>query len=176
MRHNLTVGAGRAAPLFRSSNFWTTRPAIKAGYGYRFLTNLQADMDFMTTFSPGQDMFRAFRLLEGDIGGGALYSLSFGGRGILPLRQERFFLSLGAGAVCERYSGPQLKPDALGRRISLDESGWGAYALVSAGVALDRRHRFRLAVTPRMHIVNSQQAFLHRDRWLIVLGEFSVGF
>lgn len=79
VRNNLTVGAEPAAPLFRSSRFWTTRPAIKARYGYRFLTNLQAHVDFMTTFSPGKDMFRTFRLLEGDIGGGALYSLSFGG-------------------------------------------------------------------------------------------------
>lgn len=75
-----------------------------------------------------------------------------------------------AGAMHERYGAPPIRGPLL------DQTGWGAYLLAGAGVALDRSRRVRLAVTPRAHIVNSAHAWLHRDRWLFLLGESGVGW
>ena len=168
-RHNLTVGAGAGVPLFeRSRVTWEDSPLISAGYGYRFHRNLQADVMFSTTLSPGA---KIFAVVPGQEGGGRIDSYLFGGRTIAPLRGGRLLLSFGLGAVHERFSAPPL---AL--RVSLDETGWGGYALAGAGVALDQRGRFRLSITPRAQLVNALLPLLHRNRWLMLPVEFGVSF
>ena len=51
--------------------------------------------------------------------------------------------------------------------------GWGGYFKASAGVAIDRRKRLWLSVTPRWSLANSGGI---RDRWFMLTGDISYRF
>lgn len=167
-KHNLTVGVGVGAPLFeRSRSIWETSSLLSVSYGFRLTRHFQADAAYTRAFNPADKQFDpAEPVLERrEVGGGALDSYFLGGRVVMPVH-KRLLFGVGAGAVHERFYAPEL------RSGSWMETGWGVYALGSVAVQLDQRGRFSVGCSPRLEVVQSRDAWLHRNRWLRVPIEF----
>ena len=94
----------------------------------------------------------------------------FGVRFILPLRHDRFELSVGAGGVYESYSGGNTTPAGYGSSYN----GWGGYFKPEAAVALDPGRHFWLGATPQLLLVNGSDGV--RDRWFVLTGDVSFRF
>ncbi len=171
-RNSVEAGGGAGIPVFsRSRSIWDDSPQLSAGYGFRFQRHLQADILYTHVFNPAQSQFDQFGFSEGhNPGGGTIHSVLFGGRALFRTG-ARVRLSAGAGAIYDRFSAPRLSFPA-----ELDQTGWGAYALVSASMPLVRSERFYVAVTPRLELVQAWQSWLHRHRWVTVPVQFGVRF
>jgi hypothetical protein len=184
-RHNFTLGFGGAQPQQQLEANYQTRPGLSVGYGYRFSRYFQADVGFDTVF--GAAGVRDY--LASDAGYLRIRDYEFfvpvGARGILPLFGGRLLISGGGGGAYLRYAELVHQPNdyyrydcpACGTR-----SGWGYYALASAGTYVDRAQHFRVGVVAKMYRANTSGDSLgaaagdSRDRWLNLMGEFGFSF
>jgi len=97
--------------------------------------------------------------------------IPFGVRGILPLRDGRFELSLGGGGVYEKFSVSSPAASVF----LVDRSGWGGQFTAGAKMAIDHGRHFWIGATPRVFFANTEGGYRH-DRWFVVSGDVSFRF
>jgi len=186
-RHNIQLGVGAGMPRLDLQPFFANSPSFVISYGYRFHPNFQAEVGLDTVFGAGR--VKDFLFLEG------LYPLRirdyqfflpFGGRAILPLREERVHIFGGGGGAYLRYTEMLRQPSSY-FRISCPvcgaRDGIGYYALAGVTVAVDQAQHFRLGFTTKMYRggtagepVGQLAVFETRDQWLVLLGNFTISF
>lgn len=105
-----------------------------------------------------------------ELGGGKLESFLVGGRILFPVH-DRLLLSAGMGAAHERFGAPRLSAGA-----TLNQTGWGGYVLGAVRWTLDGAGHFHLIITPRLEVIQARDAWLHRNRWLMLPVEFGFSF
>lgn len=93
----------------------------------------------------------------------------FGVRGILPLRNGRVELFIGAGGLYENYHVTNAFT-AFGLE---SRNGWGGYVSGGGAVALDRGRRFWLGGSSHFYFANTNNGYSH-DRW--VTATLDLGF
>lgn len=185
-RHNITFGAGGAAPRAALRDYFSSKPAITLSYGYRFLRNFQVEAGLDTVFGAAgvRDFYQSplgpLRIRDYQ------FLLPFGGRAILPLGTERLLLFGGAGGAYLRYSELIRQPSdylRLDCPVCGSRSGWGYYTLAGAAIFVDRGRHFRTGVSTKVYRGHTEgdplgaaPAARTRDRWLQVYGELGVSF
>jgi hypothetical protein len=187
-RHTLTAGFGAGVPRGELRPLFTTSPALRFGYGYRFHENFQADIALDTVFYAA-DVRDLFPSVIGDLRiRDYQFLLPLGGRAVLPLAAGRVQFSAGGGGAYMRYQERIRQPFGesyfrLECTSCRSRSGWGYYALLGASVALDRYQHFRLGVTSRVYRGNTEgdpfgplPPVRTRDHWVNTAGEFTFAF
>jgi len=152
--HNFTFGVGTGQPRGDLRDVFRNRPAITAGYGYRFQRYFQADLGFETVFGAAgvhdylETGFGALRIRD------VQYFLPVGGRAILPLAAERVLISGGGGGAYIRYSERLRQP---GEDFHIDcvvcgsRDGWAYYALADVSAYVDRGRHIRVGVVSKVY-------------------------
>jgi len=185
-KHNFTVSGGFARPRGDIGGLLGDAPAFGFGYGFRFHRSFQVDAGLDTGF--GAAGIRDF--LDTEIGPRRIRDyqvfVPFGGRAILPIAGERFWIGGGGGGAYIDYRERVNQADEYYRidcPSCASRNGWGYYGLVNVGAALDRSKRFRLGVTAKMYRAHTDgdplgavPGFRTKDRWFLLGGEFGFSF
>lgn len=185
-RHNFTVSGGFARPRGDIGGPLGDAPAFGFGYGYRFHRNFQVESGLDTGF--GAAGIRDY--LDTDFGPRRIrdyqFFVPFGGRAIIPLGHERFWISGGGGGAYISYRERVSQPSEYYRIDCYpcsSRDGWGYYGLVNVGAAVDRSRRIRLGVTAKMYRAHTDGDPLGalagvrtKDRWLMIGGELGFSF
>jgi hypothetical protein len=185
-RHNFTAGGGLARPRGDIGGPLGDAPSLGFGYGYRFHQNFQADIGLDTGF--GAAGIRDF--LDTSFGPRRIrdfqFFVPFGGRAVIPIADERFWISGGGGGAYINYRERISQPDDYYRidcPVCASRGGWGYYGLVNVGAALDRTRRVRFGVTAKMYRAYTEgdplgavPGFRTKDRWLLLSGELGFSF
>lgn len=187
-RHNFTFGAGAALPQSEIKAYFSNRPVVRAGYGFRFAEYFQLDAGFDTVFGAAgvndyyTTAFGDLRIRDYQ------YFIPMGGRVVVALAKERVQLSAGGGGVYMRYSERIRQPFGnSGYRIDCSvcssRDGWGYYALVSANTALDYGRHFRVGATGKVirgHTdgdpLGAAPPLRTQDHWVVITGDFTFSF
>jgi hypothetical protein len=148
--HNLSAGLGPAIPVGSATNFLSTAPFFRLGYGYRFNRLFQADAGLQMAFGAAHNQ----NTVETDIGtlrgGDHEYMIPLGGRIYIPQPFHRIQVSVGGGAAYLHYSetvpsdGGDFTPNCF---TCTSRGGWGGYGLANASYFLDSNHNFRVGTT-----------------------------
>jgi hypothetical protein len=185
-RHNINLGLGAGVPRADLSSVFDPKVGLSVGYGYRFHPNFQADFGFDTVFGSANvrdfvDTFVGYRRIRD-----FQYFLPVGGRVILPLAHGRLLFHGGGGGAYMRYQEQISQPNEYIRLDCPDcaaRSGWGYYATAGFSVFLDREHRFRFGIAPKIYRghtdggpLGNVPAIRTRDHWVNVMGEFGISF
>jgi hypothetical protein len=184
--NNFTVSGGFARPRGDIGGLFDDAPAFGFGYGYRFHPNFQVETGLDTAF--GAAGVRDY--LNTDFGPRRIrdyqFFVPFGGRAIIPLAQERFWIAGGAGGAYLNYRERISQPSDYYRidcYACSARSGWGYYGLVNVGTALDRGRHLRLGITAKMYRAHTEGEPLGnvpglrtRDKWLMITGDFGFSF
>lgn len=184
--HNFTFGFGGAEPRAQLGDFFSTRPGISVGYGYRFQRYFQADIGFDTVFGAGgvRDYLNTalgpLRIRDYQ------FFLPAGGRAILPLLGGRFLISGGGGGAFLHYTELLHQPSdyfKIDCPVCSSRSGWGYYALADVTGFLDRGQHFRIGVVSKVyrgHTSGDPLAAVPgvrtRDHWVNILAEVGFSF
>jgi hypothetical protein len=151
---SFNIGTGGAIPREDLTSLMTTAPLVTAGFGYRPIRYLQADVgldaivhaagvrDFQDTII-GRIKIRDNEVL-----------VPLGGRAILPLgpRTELF----GGGGAAYLHYGESVEVPGGGEdsgfkcRTCRSRDGWGYYAIAGLNIAVERSHRFWVGVESRL--------------------------
>jgi hypothetical protein len=164
-RNRLTFSLGGAVPIKQYSPE-EDAPALGLSYGYRALPWFELETGLFTALNPGSEERGAYYDYIPD---DRYFWIPFGVRFVAPVHRNRVELSVGGGGFFQRYS----VSNPGGPGAFEPYNGWGGYVLASGSVALDRRRRFWVGVTPRIFLEDTSS---RRDRWLVVTGEFSFRF
>jgi hypothetical protein len=165
-RNEITFSIGHSREIDSQSFKKETALGLGATYSYRLLRNFAIDAGVFAALSPAPEIRGAYYdIVPSD----RFIWVPFGVRGILPMRNDRFELSLGGGGLYEKYSVSNENP-GVGL---VSRSGWGGYFAGAAAVSLDPHRRFWLGFKPQIFIANPRD---QRDRWLMLAGEVSYRF
>ena len=165
-RNRVTLSAGSARQINAKHSTPETAPVVGIGYGRRILPFMEIEAGVTVGLQPSPAMRGAF--YDYDPNDRYIW-VPFGVRFVAPLVAHRLEFSAGGGGLFERYSISN--PDAPFGFGS--HNGWGGYVSAGAALAVDRRHRFWLGVTPRALLANPKYG---RDRWFTLTGDVSVRF
>jgi len=165
-RNDLTFSGGTAWDVGTDYNGYDTPVSLGATYGYRITRIIEAEAGAIGAINP----VHTFCGYEGCFNPGSrIIWVPFGLRFILPLRHDRFELSVGIGGLYQSVSGGGATP--VGGAASYN--AFGGYAKETAAVALDHDRHWWLGATPRVMLANGQSA---RDRWFLLTGDISFRF
>ena len=184
--HNITVGVGAARPRGDLGPLFEDSPAVAVGYGYRFWRYFQADIGLDINFGAA----RVHDFLSTQIGDLRIkdreYLLQLGGRAILPLAGGRVLFSGGGGGAYLRYGERLNQPSSyyrVGCPVCTSRSGWGNYALVDLGIALDRAQHFRIGPAAKFFRgytvgdpLGNVPGVRTTDHWMNLLAQISLAF
>ena len=184
--HNFTIGGGAALPQMDIRGPLEDAPHFSIAYGYRFARYFQAESGMDVGFGAAG----VHDYLVTDLGYQRIrdrqYFVPFGGRAILPFKGERFWIAGGGGGAYLRYGESLHQPSQyyhVDCPVCTSRSGWGYYALVNAGFALDRARHFRLGVTGKTYRADTEgeplggiPATKTRDKWLMFGVDFGFSF
>ena len=148
-RYNIVVGVGPAIPTGYSTNYLSTAPLVKAGFGYRFTRLLQADFAFQAAFHAANNQNAELSNFGQVQGSDHEFMIPMGGRLIIPAPFKRMEFSLGGGAVYLHYSEtvPSGGYYSSSCYTCTSRGGWGGYGLGNASYFLDDNHNFRVGAT-----------------------------
>lgn len=185
-RHNFNFGLGAGVPRGEIGSFFSPKPGLAVGYGYRFHQYFQGDFGFDTIIGAANVNDFAYTAIGYRRVRDFQYFLPFGGRAILPLANGRLQFYGGGGGTYMRYQEQLSQPSSYYRIECPDctaRSGWGYYATAGFTVFLDRRRLMRIGVAPRVYRGHTQgqpvgtvPGFRTRDHWVNVMGEFGISF
>jgi hypothetical protein len=165
-RNEVTFSGGDSFQIF--TPFADSNSAVSLGgtFGYRFTPHVTAEAGVFGVIDP----FPPECGYSGCFGrDNRFIQVPFGLKFSLPVRHDRFELSVGGGGLYQRFSVSNPNTD-FGET---GYSAWGGYFKATAGVAIDRRKRLWLSVTPRWSLANSGGI---RDRWFMLTGDISYRF
>ena len=162
---SVTFSAGYARQKFAPfSNY--SAPAIGATYAYRLRPLLAIEAGVTAAIHLATEIRRAnYDIVLDDY----FIWVPFGLRGTLPLKHDRFELSLAAGGLYGKYYVANPEP-AVGLE---SRSGWGGYAGGGASMAVDPKRHFWLGASALEYVSNSKYA---RDRWFAFTGDMGFRF
>lgn len=153
--HHFTGALGVAVPGGDLTTFYKDAFAWSFTYGYRPLKYLQADLgyegaynaarvrDYIYNPAAGYLRIRDFQVF-----------LPIGGRVVAPLARGRLEFYAGGGAAYLRTAEFLRQPNQWVRFECPDcvaRDGWGYYALLGSGLALDSGQHLRLNATTRVY-------------------------
>jgi hypothetical protein len=184
-RHNLTFGAGGAAPGGDLQGIMQAAPGVSLGYGYRFMRYFQADLGMDMLFGAA----RVREFLQTEIGGIRVrdreYFVPMGGRAIAPLMDGRLLISGGGGGAFMRYNERLEQPNQYYRiacPMCGSRSGWGYYAQLGGDYFFTPN--FRFGVKTRVYrghtdgepLGTTVPGVRTRDQWVNTYGEIGFSF
>jgi len=185
-RHNFFVGGGIARPRGDISGPLGDAPQFGFGYGFRFHRNFQADTGFETGFGAAGVRDYLYTAIGPRRIRDYQFFVPFGGRAIIPLDHERFWISGGGGGAYIDYHERVSQPSDyvhIDCPVCNSRSGWGYYGLVSVGAAVDRSRHFRVGMTAKMYRAHTNgdplgdvPGIRTRDRWFLLGGEVGFSF
>jgi hypothetical protein len=150
--HNMVFGVGPAIPVGNGTNYLSTAPFIRAGYGYRFNRLFQGDFAFQMAFGAANNQNAVVTDLGQVRGGDHEFMIPIGGRIYIPQPFHRLEISAGAGPVYLHYS--ETAPSGGGYYgysntcyTCTSRGGWGGYGLADFSYFLDSNHNLRVGTT-----------------------------
>lgn len=183
--NNIVVGVGPAIPVGNATDYLSTAPFFKVGYGYRFNRLFQADAGLQIAFGAANNQNAVLTDLGQVQGGDREYMLPLGGRIIAPLPYKRIEASAGGGAVYLHYSetAPSNPYYSVNCYSCTSRGGWGGYGLANVSYFLDDNHNFRVGTTLQYIAASTNgQAVANfpanktTDHWIDLSFEFGVSF
>lgn len=187
-KHNIQFLAGAGIPRGDLNNVLSVSPGVGFSYGYRPVRYLMAEAGYESLF--GAARVRDFQ--ESSFGYLRIRDyqqfLPFGGRVILPLREDRIQIYGGGGGVYIRYSERLRQPlQNFGVRFDCPScalrDGVGYYASVGMNFALDRAQFFRLGFGTKVYrgategdSLGAVPAQRTRDEWYKAFVTFGIAF
>lgn len=176
------IHVGGALPAGDLENVFRNAPVVGGNIGYRFLRYVQVEGGLDVGFGAAR-VNNTVQLSGGGTRGtrDREYFLSFGGRGVVPLQNERLLLSFGGGVAILNYNEV---PIALANEVITctncgKREGVGSYLLF--GIKGMVNPRFGIGMTVKEFRartegdrLDTRLPFESRDRWLNVAATFSV--
>jgi len=161
MRNTASIGAGGGFPSggWRTDGF-SNSPSFSASYEFRIFKYLAAEGAVVNMLPNVNEGGEFVDLIARE----RVTLLSFGARGILPLRQGRIELFAGAGAAHLFTSDFYLS--------SFDAPSWIYQVNTGGRVALDHRHHFWVGPTVRFYRDGGRPT----EEWVSLTGDFGVRF
>jgi opacity protein-like surface antigen len=176
-RHHIYTGLGFAVPGLDLTTFYQNAFLWNFGYGYRPLKYFQIDLgyegaynaarvkDFIYTPAAGYLRIRDFQTY-----------LPLGARVVAPLAGGRLEFYGGGGGSYVRTSESLRQPSQWVRFECPDcvsRDGWGYFAMLGTGIALNTSQSVRLTVTTRVYRaetsgppIGANPAIFTRERWV----------
>lgn len=190
--HNIVFGVGPAVPTGSSTNYLSTAPFIRFGYGYRFNKLFQADFSFGMAFGAAHNQNPELTNFGTVYGGDHEFFVpSLGGRVYIPVPWNKVSIALGAGVTHLHYSetapsgggGYGYGYGGTGCLTCTSRGGWGGYGLGNISYYIDSGHIFHVG-TNLEYIAGSTNgpqvanipAVKVTDHWLNVAFEFGLSF
>jgi len=188
--HNVVFGVGPAIPTGSSSNYLTTAPFIRFGYGYRFNKLFQADFGFEMAFGAADNQNAELTNFGQVLGGDHEFFVPMlGGRVYIPLPWNRVSLAIGGGGTHLHYSetaptgGGYSYGYSSGCLTCTSRGGWGGYGMGNLSYFLDSSHIFHVGTNVE-YVAGSTNgpqvanipAVKVTDHWLNVAFEFGLSF
>jgi len=184
-KHYINFGPGIGLPRGEINEYFRTKPALTANYGYRFHRYFQADAGYDVIF--GAADVRAF--LETQIGSLRIrdyqHFVTFGGRAVIPAARGRVLFSAGGGGAFMRYQESVQQPSNFIRFACPQctaRTGWGNYALASVRFST-RWQRVWFGVTTKVVRGRTEgdpfgglPMTRTKDHWLNTFGEVGFAF
>ncbi|GIU76956.1 MAG: hypothetical protein KatS3mg005_0194 [Bryobacteraceae bacterium] len=186
-KHHLETGLGFAVPGKDLTTFYQSAFAWGFGYGYRPVRFLQIDIayqgaynaarvrDFIFNPSAGYLRIRDFQTY-----------LPLGGRVVAPLAGGRIEFYGGGGGSYVRTAESLRQPNQWVRFECPDcvaRDGWGYYALLGAGIALNASQTVRLTAISRVYRaetsgppIGANPAIFTREQWVNTTFGFTFSF
>jgi hypothetical protein len=165
-RNEVTFSGGEGFQVFTPFVESNTAVSLGGTYGYRIYPHVTAEAGVFGVIDPYPPDCASFGCFNQD---NRFLLVPFGVKFTLPVRNDRFELSVGSGGLYQHFSVSNPNTD-FGET---SYGAWGGYFKVSAGVAIDRRKHFWLSATPRCNLANSGNV---RDRWFMLTGDLSFRF
>lgn len=185
--HNLVVGLGPAIPVGNGTNYLSTAPFVRFGYGYRFNRLFQADAGVQMAFGAANNQNGVVTDFGTVQGGDHEYMIPLGGRIYIPQPFRRIEASVGGGAAYLHYS--ETVPSGGSDYYTpscyscTTRGGWGGYGLANVSYFLDSSHNFRVGTTFQYiagstngQAVANFPATKTTDHWLNLAFEFGFSF
>jgi len=167
MRSTITFGAGVAQNVGPSC-CGDTAASFSGSYAYRVIPHVDLEAGVNATTLLGTEARGANYDIKAD---DHLIWVPFGIKGVLPRRNGRQEIFLGAGGLYERYSAGN-SASSVG---SASRDGWGGYASFGAAFTLDQHRRFWLGGSSHIFFANTNSGYAH-DRWFVANLDFGVRF
>jgi|DewCreStandDraft_4_1066084.scaffolds.fasta_scaffold30104_2 opacity protein-like surface antigen len=186
-KHHLETGLGFAVPGKDLTTFYQSAFAWGFGYGYRPVRFLQIDLayqgaynaarvrDFIFNPSAGYLRIRDFQTY-----------LPLGGRVVAPLAGGRIEFYGGGGGSYVRTAESLRQPNQWVRFECPDcvaRDGWGYYALLGTGIALNASQTVRLTAITRVYRaetsgppIGANPAIFTREQWVNTTFGFTFSF
>jgi hypothetical protein len=183
--HNIVFGVGPAIPVGNSTNYLSTAPLIRLGYGYRFNRLFQADAGFQLAFGAANNQNPEVTDLGQVQGGDHEYMIPLGGRIYIPQPFKRIQVSAGGGTVYLHYSEtvPSSPYYSSSCYTCTSRGGWGGYGLANVSYFLDSNHNFRVGTTVQYIVASTNgqavaniPAVATTDHWVNVAFVFGLSF
>jgi hypothetical protein len=183
--HNFIIGGGAAIPVGNTTNFLSTAPTFKVGYGYRFLRWFQADAGLQIAFGAANNQNAEVSDFGPVQGGDHEFMLPLGGRFIAPVLFKKIEVSAGGGAAYLHYAEtiPSGGDVAIGCYSCTSRGGWGGYGLGNARYFLDENHNFSVGTTLQYitastngQAVGNVPSVRTTDHWVNLTFEFGLSF
>lgn len=189
--HNVAFGVGPAIPTGSSTNYLSTAPFIRLGYGYRFNKLFQADFGFEMAFGAANNQNAEVTDFGQVLGGDHEFFFPLlGGRMYLPLPWNRLSVAIGAGGTHLHYSetasssgGGYYGYSSSNCYSCTSRGGWGGYGLGNVSYFLDSSHIFHVGTNIEYIAGSTNGAPVANippvkvtDHWLNVGFEFGLSF
>jgi hypothetical protein len=183
--HNFVFGVGPAIPVGNSTNYLSTAPLIRLGYGYRFNRLFQADAGFQVAFGAANNQNPEVTDFGSVQGGDHEFMIPLGGRIYIPQPLKRFQVSAGGGTIYLHYSetAPSSPYYPSSCYTCTSRGGWGGYGLADVSYFLDAGHNFRVGTTVQYIVAStSGQAVANipavgtTDHWVNLAFVFGLSF
>ena len=183
--HNLVFGVGPAIPVGNSTNYLSTAPFIRLGYGYRFNRLFQADVGLQLAFGAANNQNAVITDAGTVQGGDHEFMIPLGGRVYIPQPFRRIQMSVGGGGVYLHYSetAPSNGYYSSNCYSCTTRGGWGGYGLANVSYFLDSNHNFRVGTTLQYiagstngQAVANFPAVRTTDHWMNLAFDFGFSF
>lgn len=191
--HNVVFGVGPAVPTGSSTNYLTTAPFIRLGYGYRFNELFQADLSFAMAFGAAHNQNPEVTNFGTVYGGDHEFFIpSLGGRVYIPVPSNKISIAVGGGVTHLHYSETAPSGGGYGYGYGYGGSGcltctsrggWGGYGLGNISYYLGSSHTFHVGTnleyiagaTNGPPVANIPGVKV-TDHWLNLAFEFGLSF
>jgi hypothetical protein len=185
-RNNFVIGVGPAIPVGNATNYLSTAPLLKFGYGYRFNRFFQADAGFQAAFGAANNSQDAVQTDFGPLqGGDHEFMIPLGGRFIFPLPFKRIEAAAGGGAAYLYYSetAPSNGFFVATCLSCTSRGGWGGYGMGTVNYFLDENRNFRVGTTLQFisaatdgQAVGNVPPIRTTDHWVNLTFDFGLSF
>jgi hypothetical protein len=183
--YNVIVGVGPAIPVGNTTNYLSTAPMFKVGFGYRFNRWFQGDVGLQLAFGAANNQNAEISEIGPVQGGDHEFMVPLGGRFIIPNPFKKIEVSAGGGAAYLHYSEtiPNAGQIGINCYSCTSRGGWGGYGLANARYFLNDSHNFSVGTTLQFiaastngQAVASIPAIATTDHWVNLTFEFGLSF